>query len=83
MIRKMKHETQGIQCISFSPDGTLLVSGYWENMIDLWNVADGSLLKTLIGHRERVESVRFSPNGNLLVSGSIDGTIKIWGIPPL
>jgi serine/threonine protein kinase len=35
-------------------------------------------LKTLSGHRDRVNSVAFSPDGKTIVSGSNDETIKLW-----
>jgi hypothetical protein len=43
-------------------------------------VSDGSLVRTLEGHKDWVRSVTFSPNGNLIASGSADKTIKIWRV---
>jgi WD40 repeat protein len=41
-------------------------------------LASGHVLRTLVGHTDRVTSVAFAPNANILVSGSWDKTIKMW-----
>jgi WD40 repeat protein len=40
----------------------------------------GRLLRTLIGHRERLNSVAIFPDGKYVISGSSDQTIKIWDL---
>ncbi len=66
--------------VSFSPDGTLLVSGGDDKTICLWDVVQGVLQKTLEGHTDNVRSVKFSPNGKKLISASDDKTIQLWNI---
>jgi WD40 repeat protein/serine/threonine protein kinase len=53
---------------------------FGDTTIKLWRVADGSLVRTLTGHTNRVNSVSFSPDGRLLASGSDDTTIKLWRV---
>jgi WD40 repeat protein len=69
-----------VYSVAFSPDGRLLASGDWDKTIKLWDVATGSLVRTLKGHTGGVNSVAFSPDGRLLASGSGDGTIKLWDV---
>ena len=69
-----------VQSVAFSPmDNFLVASAGGHDTIKLWDLR-GNTVKTLMGHRDKVNSVVFSPDGRLLVSGSADGTIKMWNI---
>ncbi len=46
--------------------------------IKLWDLASGSVLRTLAGHRAAVFSVDFSRDGTTLASGSLDATVGLW-----
>jgi WD40 repeat protein len=48
------------------------------SMVDIWDVATGSLLITLKGHTGWVTTVAWSHDGLKILSGSYDKTIKIW-----
>ena len=66
--------------VSFSPDGSTLASGSWDNTVRLWAVATGEAIATLEGHTSWVHSVSFSPDGATLASGSEDGTVRLWAV---
>ena len=61
----------------FSPDGTTIASGDWQE-IHLWDARTGNRIRTLSGHTGSVYSVVFSPDGSTLASGSYDDTIRLW-----
>ena len=69
-----------INSVGFSPDGKMIASGSNNNSIKLWNVADGKLLRTLLGHQDGVNSVSFSPDGKTIASASRDNSIKLWNV---
>ena len=80
------HESE-IWSISYSPDGSRIVSGGLDKTVRLWNADTGAEIMTLRGHGDSplvagfispVASVAFSPNGKLIASGSYDYTVKIW-----
>jgi WD40 repeat protein len=70
----------GSACLALSPDGQKLAAGVANNAIRLWNLGDGSSLRTLAGHAAPVEAVAFSPDGTLLASGDQRGVIKLWDV---
>ncbi len=63
---------------AFSPDGSLLASGYSDGTTKLWSVLDNSEIAPLVEHANWVRAVAFSPDGSLLATGSGDTTIKVW-----
>jgi WD40 repeat protein len=70
-----------VNCVVFSPDGSLLASACNNNTARLWDVADRSAGPVLQGHTNAVRSVSFSPHGTLLASGSMDSTVRLWHLP--
>jgi RNA polymerase sigma factor (sigma-70 family) len=68
----------GGSCVAFSADGKSLAVGQEDKTIRLWDVATGTELRRLQGHRGAVVCLAGSPDGTLLASGSRDGTIRLW-----
>jgi len=68
------------RCLTFSPDGTMLVSGSSDKTIKLWDMQTGGVIKTFQGHTGGVYSVSISPNCTTIASGSGDETIRLWDI---
>ena len=69
-----------VRSVTYSSDGTRLVSGSWDNTIVVWDASDvgaGPIARGS-GHSSSVYSVACSPDGFHIVSGSNDETIKLW-----
>ncbi len=73
------NHTDEVNAVAFSPDGKILAAGSPVSAIRLWNVKDGTMLKTLNCENPGVKYVVFSPDGNNLVSMS-DDAIRIWRV---
>ena len=59
------------------PDNQHALSGSADNTIKLFNVNDGTVLRTLTHHASRVTCLALLPDGRRFVSGSYDGTARI------
>ncbi|MEI7987853.1 MAG: WD40 repeat domain-containing protein [Chloroflexota bacterium] len=64
--------------VAFSPDGQTVAGGYFDNVIRLWKISDGSLFKTLEGSKSMVFDVTYSPDGTAIAARSVDGFVRIW-----
>jgi WD40 repeat protein len=67
-----------IWSVSCSPKAHRIVSGGDSHVIQIWDILDGTLLRTLKGHTDEVSSVAFSTSGEWVVSGAQDQTVRLW-----
>ncbi len=75
-----------VSSLAFSPNGQTLVSGSFDETIQIWNLKTRKLIRSLPGHKDGVNAVAISPDGQTLVStgGSTnlntDKTIRVWSL---
>jgi WD40 repeat protein/tRNA A-37 threonylcarbamoyl transferase component Bud32 len=68
----------GVTCVAFSPDGHLLASAGWDQVVNVRDAASGRVLHTLTGHADTIYSLAFSPDGSRLASAGADRTVRLW-----
>lgn len=73
-FNEQESHTSNIVSAAFSPDGTVLATGSWDDTVKLWSLSDGSLIRTLEGHGNNVSSVAFSPDGAWLAGSGSDSS---------
>jgi energy-coupling factor transporter ATP-binding protein EcfA2 len=69
-----------IDSIAFSPDSQYLISGDFDDSLQLWNLEGHLIGEPFKGHEDVVTCVAFSPDGKYIVSGSRDKTIRLWDL---
>jgi WD40 repeat protein/serine/threonine protein kinase/energy-coupling factor transporter ATP-binding protein EcfA2 len=62
----------------FSPDNRYILTGGRDNILRLWDVATGQLVRQFIGHTNTVWNVAYSPDGRTVLSSSFDKTARLW-----
>jgi len=75
--KKYKLTSAAVNCMEFSPDSTILLTGGSDKNVKLWNYQTGELLNT-INLGKKVYSAEFNADGSQFATGDSDGNIIFW-----
>ncbi len=76
----LRGHTDSVLSVTYSKDGSQILSAGYDHTARLWNAATGDLLRTLEGHTYWVWSAKFSPDEKHVVTASQDGTCIVWSL---
>ena len=77
--KKLKHDLAFSNQITFSNKGNLFLSAMHSNMVSLWNINDGNLVRNFKKESNDAEkAVCFSEDGEKIASGGDDKKVRIW-----
>ena len=79
-FRTFEGHTDAVRSVSFSPDGSLLLSSSQDNTVRVWDFAGGQMLKTFRGHGGQVQAAAFLTDGTRILSASHDRSVREWSI---
>ena len=66
-----------ISCVAFSPDGSRIASGSWDNTVKVWQADSGNSIGTLT-HPDGVADIGWY--GLDVASSCWDGQLRIWNV---
>lgn len=76
--RRLDAHNGWVRAVAVHPSGNLVASCGNDQLVKIWSVGSGELVRTLRGHESHVYNVVFHPDGNHIVSADHRGVIKAW-----
>ncbi|WP_261556340.1 P-loop NTPase fold protein, partial [Frankia tisae] len=70
----------GVLAVAVTPDGQQIITGGDDGTARVWDLADGTPRRRLVGHTAAVHGVAVTPDGAEVVSVGADGTIRVWNL---
>jgi WD40 repeat protein len=67
-----------VSALAFSPNSKLLVGGWGNHEVRIWEVTSGQLLHRLKGHSSLVSAISFHPTKAIMATASQDAQIIFW-----
>jgi mRNA export factor len=74
---QIKHDAP-VLCVDVVAGGNTVLSGGCDNVIKMWDPAQGTQSNNIGQHEKPVFFVKYIPDTKIIVSGSWDNTIKGW-----
>lgn len=78
-LKEFEHPTL-VSSLAVSPDAQFAATGCWDDVVRIFRLPSGELVKELEGHKNDVMCLAFHPSGRELASGSRDQTVIVWDV---
>ncbi|MBI4854422.1 MAG: protein kinase [Acidobacteria bacterium] len=79
LLGKIDYEKR-INSVTFSPDGTRILTASEDNTAKIWDSETGKLIISLEAHKGNVYWAEFNSLGTKVVTASADSSAKIWDV---
>ncbi|HEX4608372.1 MAG TPA: hypothetical protein VH092_09210 [Urbifossiella sp.] len=76
--RTVKGHKGLVTSVAFSPDGSTLVTGSWDQTVRFWDAATGSERSALAWPVGKVTAVTYAPDGLRMAAGGDGGVVVVW-----
>jgi WD40 repeat protein len=82
-LTTLQGHADSVVAVSFSPDGTRVVTASDDDSARLWDAREGGVLAALQGHNNSVTAASFSPDGTRLVTARmVNRSLRFRDIRP-
>lgn len=78
--RNIEAHAGWVRAVRVTADGSQVVTCGNDQLIRIWSVAEGALLRELKGHENQVYNIAVHPGGEQLASIDLKGVIKHWSL---
>lgn len=79
ILRQQGH-FDSMNALSYSPDGSRIVTASDDGKIKIWDIVSGFCLATFDEHQSSVTDIAFAKKGQVMFSSSLDGTVRAWDL---
>ena len=66
--------------MAFSPDGSTVATGSWDQSLRLWDAASGAERACFKWPAGKVYSLAYAPDGLRLAAGTDQGKVVVWDV---
>jgi formylglycine-generating enzyme required for sulfatase activity len=80
LVRRLADGGGNLRRIAWSPDGTTLAGGGFDEVVRVWDVQSGKTIHSWRGHSGVIYAVCWSPDGKQLASGGADAIVRVWDL---
>ncbi|MEJ2227596.1 MAG: hypothetical protein P8Y67_05005 [Alphaproteobacteria bacterium] len=70
--------SSAVNNVALSTDGRQALTGGHDNILRLWDTANGLLLQMFDAETESINTVAFSPSAPLALAGGAEGKLHLW-----
>ncbi|KAJ1483401.1 WD40-repeat-containing domain protein [Baffinella frigidus] len=77
-LRTLCENDKRLSCVSYSKDGSRLITGDWAYTTRVWDIGSSSVVVNLNGHAGKITAARYRPDGMFLLTSSEDKSMRAW-----
>jgi len=78
-INTLSRHKEAVYSLAYSPDGRYIASGSFDNMLHVWSVKDGALLKSFRGNGG-IFDVSWNNGGNKIAACLSNNTVCVMDL---